>query len=258
MSHLTTYQPPKSANRFLSWFLKDELLEEVEGDLFEHYQVLREGMSKRRAFWVYWFHVLHFLRPFAIKKIGQKSTQIFMLKTYFKFASRSIWKERGYSLMNVLGLTTGIAAGMLLFLYVQSENSVNTFHQDLDQVYQVMMNQKFPGGIITYEDNPRPLVTVFADEMPEVEYMAAFTWTEERLFIADEQGRKASGRWASEDFFHVFGLNFIEGDIENSLTSPTEVFISKSFKERIFGSENALFKSIKMDGWGPFQIGGVF
>ncbi len=258
MSTYSTYQPPKSANRFLSWFLKDELLEEVEGDLFEHYQVLREDMSKRRAFWAYWFHVLHFLRPFAIKKFGQNSNHIFMFNTYFKFASRSIWKERGYSLMNILGLTTGIAASMLLFLYVQSEKSVNTFHKDLDQVHQVMMHQTFPGGILTYEDNPGPLVTVFADEMPEVEYMAAFTWTEERLFISDEQGYKASGRWASEDFFHVFGLDFIEGEIKNSQTSPTEIYISKSLKERIFGNEKALSQSIEMDGWGQFQIAGVF
>jgi ABC-type antimicrobial peptide transport system permease subunit len=258
MSKYSTYQPPKSANRFLLWFLKDELLEEVEGDLFEHYQVLREEMSSRKAFWVYWFHVLHFLRPFALKKFGQNSNHIFMFNTYFKFASRSIWKERGYSLMNVLGLTTGIAASMLLFLYVQSEKSVNTFHKDLDQVHQVMMNQTFPGGIITYEDNPGPLVTAFADEMPEVEYMAAFTWTEERLFIVDEQGYKASGRWASEDFFHVFGLDFIEGDIENSSSSPTEIFISKGLKERIFGREDALYQNIEMDGWGQFQIAGVF
>lgn len=181
-----------------------------------------------------------------------------MVKNIFKTAFRIFWKERAYSVMNILGLTVGIAASMLLLLYVQSEKSVNQFHKDIDNIYQVMEHQTSLGGIDTHEDNPGPLVTVFKDEMPEVEYMATFTRSFKILFSKADQGYQETGRFASEDFFQIFDVDFIEGQKENSLTEPTTVYISKSMKERLFGSKPALTESIVVDGWGQFQVGGVF
>ena len=181
-----------------------------------------------------------------------------MVKNVFKTALRVFWKERGYSLMNILGLTVGLTSSMLLLLYVQSEKSVNTFHKDLDNIYQVMMHQTYVDGIYSFESNPGPLVTAFKDDMPEVEYMAAFTWPEDVLFIKDGQGYKEEGRWVSEEFFEVFEVDFIEGQKENALRDRSEVFISKSMKERIFGAQKAFSETIEVNGWGQFKIGGVF
>ncbi|OEK03890.1 hypothetical protein BFP97_15235 [Roseivirga sp. 4D4] len=181
-----------------------------------------------------------------------------MVKNIFKTALRVFWKERGYSAMNILGLTVGIAASMLLLLYVQSEKAVNGFHQDIDNIYQVMQHQTYPSEIYTYESNPGPLVTVFKDEMPEVDYMAAFTWTEEMLFVLNGEGYRETGRFASEDFFQIFDVEFIEGSKEGSLREPTDIYISESVKKRIFGNTNSLSKTIEVSAWGNFRIAGVF
>ena len=88
--------------------------------------------------------------------------------------------------------------------------------------------------------------------------MAAYTWEYELLFIHEDERHKVSGRWASEDFFSIFSVDFIEGSKENSLTSPSEVYLSKSTKERLFGEEPALSKTIEIDGYGSYQVAGVF
>lgn len=234
--------------------------EDILGDLDEYYESNFSKKGKRYADRKFFIDVILLFRLSLLRKRLNTQQIIYtaMVKNIFKTAFRVFWKERGYAFMNILGLTVGIAASMLLLLYVQSEKSVNQFHKDIDRIYQVMEHQTYPREIRTYEDNPGPLVTVFKDEMPEVEYMAAFTRSEKMLFSKGDQGYQETGRWASEDFFQIFDVDFIEGQKESSLTEPTTVYISKSMKERLFGSKPAITESIEVDGWGQFQVGGVF
>lgn len=181
-----------------------------------------------------------------------------MVRNIIKTAFRVFWKERGYATLNILGLTVGIAASMLLLLYVESEKSVNAFHKDINNIYQVMEHQTYSDVTFTYESNPGPISDYFVEDMPEVEYMAAYTWPEERLFRINGQSFKETGRVASKDFFHIFEVEFIEGAKEKSLTDPTKIYLSQSVKERIFGNEPALSKTMNVDGWGEYQVAGVF
>lgn len=181
-----------------------------------------------------------------------------MFRTIIKTALRVFWKERAYALLNVLGLTVGITASMLLLIYIQGEKSYDQFHADIDRIYQVMENQDYSGTVFTTSANPGPLKDAMKEAMPEVEYFAQFTWEQERLFINGDQSFKETGRVASEDFFQIFSVNFIEGSVEKSLTEPTVLYISKSLKEKIFGDQSALEKSLTVNGWGEYKVGGVY
>lgn len=182
-----------------------------------------------------------------------------MVKNIITTALRVFWKERGYSILNISGLTVGIATSLMLFLYTQDEKSVNLFHKDVDRIYQVMEHQRYSGGyVLTTTANPGPLKDAFKAEMPEVEYIAQVSWEEERLFITGDQSYKSQGRVASEDFFHVFDFPFIVGNQENSLTTPGAVYISESFAERMFKTTAVLDKTVQVNGWGEYIIGGVF
>lgn len=181
-----------------------------------------------------------------------------MFRTIIKTALRVFWKERAYALLNVLGLTVGITASMLLLIYIQGEKSYDQFHTDVDRIYQMMENQDYSGTVFTTSANPGPLKDAMKEAMPEVEYFAQFTWEQERLFINGDQSFKEKGRIASEDFFQIFSVNFIEGSLEESLTEPTVLYISKSLKEKIFGDQSALEKSLTVNGWGEYKVGGVY
>ncbi|MCO6359082.1 ABC transporter permease [Roseivirga pacifica] len=181
-----------------------------------------------------------------------------MFKTIIKTALRVFWKERAYAFLNILGLTVGLTASMLLLVYIDGERSVNQFHEKIDRMYQVMEHQNYSGTIFTTTANPGPLKDALKAEMPEVEHFAQFTWEQERLFKLDGQSFKESGRVASEDFFHVFSTKFIEGTKENSLAEPSVLYISESLKNRMFGERQALGASVTVNGWGEYKIGGVF
>ena len=182
-----------------------------------------------------------------------------MVKNIFITALRVFWKERGYSVLNISGLTVGIATSLMLFLYIQDEKTVDHFHKDIDRIYQIMEHQRYSGGyVLTTSANPGPLKEAFKAEMPEVEYITQLTWEQERLFIIGDQSYKSQGRVASEDFFHVFDFPLIEGNKENSLTAPDVAYISESLAERMFKTTAILDKTVRINGWGEYKIGGVF
>ena len=110
------YTSPKSADRFLEWFCKGELLEEIKGDLFENYQIELTEKGRWKAGISYWYHVLNFLRPFAFKRKRQNSNTTIMYRSYFKFALRNMRKHKLNSSMNLLSLSVGMACFIFIFI----------------------------------------------------------------------------------------------------------------------------------------------
>jgi len=248
------------ATRIFRLFCQPDFQEDILGDLDEYYEQNLERKGKHYANFKYLIDVLLLFRLSLLREKWSTQNPIYftMVNTILKTALRVFWRERGYALLNVMGLTVGLTASILLLLYVESEKSVNTFHRDLDQVYQVMEHRNYSGIINSSESTPGPLNTAFKDDFPEVEAMAAYTWPEELLLSIGDQRQRETGRWASEDFFQVFSVNFIEGNAQNALTSPDQLYLSKSAKERLFGDASALAQTIEINGWGSFQIAGVF
>lgn len=241
-------------------YCHSDFQEDILGDLDEYYQqnLKRKGRSYANVKFFIDILLLFRLSLLRDKWLHQNSMFFTMFNTIFKTALRVFWRERAYALLNVLGLTVGLTASTLLLLYVESERSVNGFHRDLDQIFQVLEHQTYADGIGTTESNPGPLNTTFKDDFPEVKAIAAYTWTYDLLFVREDQRHKSSGRWASEDFFEVFSVDFIEGSKDNALTSPSQLYLSRSIKERLFGKEPALSQTLEIDGFGTFQVAGVF
>ena len=161
--------------------------------------------------------------------------------------------------MNIMGLTVGICASLLLFLYIQDERSVNKFHENHERIYQVMENQVYAGNnIVTTTANPGPLMEPLKQEMPEIEHMVQLSWEEEKLFVLGDRTFKEKGRAVSSDFFELFTFPFVEGSDEGSLVAPDVGYISESLAKKMFGQEPALDKTFTVTGWGDFKVGGVF
>ncbi|GAB5526917.1 MAG: ABC transporter permease [Roseivirga sp.] len=246
--------------RIFKGFCHRDFQEDILGDLEEYYQQNRDKRGRSYANFKFLIDVLLLFRLSLLPEKWSTQNPIYftMVNTIFKTALRIFWRERGYALLNVLGLTVGLAASTLLLLYVKSEKSINQFPKDLDQIYQVMENRSNSGITHTFEYTPGPLNTTFEDDFPEVEAMAAYTWSNDLVFTLADRSQRLSGRWASEDFFRVLDLDFIEGNAQDALTSPSEIYLSGSAKERLFGTEPALAQTLEIDGWGTFQVAGVF
>lgn len=133
--------PPKLGQKILLYFLRDELAEEVLGDLDEKFHATRKTKSLLKARLNYWYQILNYLRPFAIRKSKPSySNQYAMFQNYFKIGWRNLFKNKGYSLINIGGLATGMAVAMLIGLWIHDELSFNKYNQNYDRIAQVLQH----------------------------------------------------------------------------------------------------------------------
>lgn len=175
-------------------------------------------------------------------------------------------KDRQFSLLNLLGMSTGLACALLIWLWVADERSVDKYNEKDGQLYQVMANLKTDGAIKTMEYTPGILAKALKDQFPEIQYsvsMLPASWFSGKGVIADgETHIKAGGQYVSKDYFDVFTCPFIEGDRSRVLSDKASVAISEDLATKLFNTPgNALGKTIHWDQGdfsGPYVVTGVF
>jgi len=170
------HQPPKLANQFLEWILKEDLVEEVLGDLEEKFYRNISHQTIRRAKLNYWYQTLNYLRPFAIRNnLITNYNPFFMWQHNLKLSFRNFQRNKSAFLINLIGLSTGLAGVILIALWVYDEWRFDKFHEYGDRLYQVMENQNYDGEIFTLGHSAGLLAEAITAEIPEVEQAIAVT-----------------------------------------------------------------------------------
>jgi putative ABC transport system permease protein len=262
-------RPPKYALKFLRWFCREDYIEEIEGDLSELFKKQYE-CSPIKAKWKFTWSVLKYFRPDFIKKIKltyhANSTAMFrhnLLITY-----RNFLRYKSSFLINLTGLSTGLACTLLIYLWVADELSVDKFHKKEEQLYQVLINFQHPEGIKTRENTSARLGEALLQEMPEVESAvtinAVNNWINGEGVITHEDKRiKVKGIFASKDYFNVFSWHLIQGNKDQVLADRNGVVISESLAKRIFNTTDDIIGktftwNMRMRFEGLPHITGVF
>jgi putative ABC transport system permease protein len=253
------YRPPKLADRFLGWFCKNEILEEVKGDLHEFYLIEREEKTKRKANLVYWYHVLNFLRPFALKTKTQNLINTVMFKNNLKIASRVLRRNKFYSFLNLSGLSVGVACCLLIFLFVRDEYSFDKHHENHEQIFRVVTDFKVGEREILQPRAPAVLAKHVAASIPEVEYagrIMAGSFTSV-IDLGEKQLQIKNATYATSEILKIFTIPFVEGNPEGALDDPKTVVISESMAAHLFPNENAFGKTVAFNS-DDFIIKGIF
>jgi hypothetical protein len=132
--------------------LRDDLAEEVEGDLEEQFYNMLEETSSFRVKLNYWYQVLKYLRPFAIKHAKSANLNYHTLVRHnFIISFRNFKRYKSTFLINLTGLSTGLACAVLIYLWVNDELSVDRFNEKDNRLYQVLQNMPNADGIRTIE-----------------------------------------------------------------------------------------------------------
>ncbi|MCE7992963.1 MAG: FtsX-like permease family protein [Roseivirga sp.] len=263
-NHIT---PPRLATKLLLWFLKDDLAEEVRGDLEEKFHQTTSRHSAFRAKRNYWYQVLSYMRPFALKNNRSiHSNQTAMFKHNLLISYRSFLRFKSTFFINLTGLTCGLAGTLLIYLWVADEVSMDKFHEKENRIYQVMRNMDRNGGITTTAYMPGRLADELITNYPEVE-AASMVWppnffgSNGYLSFEDSQF-KASAQFVDEDFLRIMSFPLIEGNSTNILQSKTEVLISETLANKVFGStDNLIGKTLHWNegrATGDYLISGIF
>src|SRR5450432_3043301 len=143
-----------------------------------------------------------------------------MFKNYFKTTFRSLWKNKGYSFLNIFGLAIGIACAGLIFLWVEDEVNYDSNNLNKDRLYLVKTNDKVDDGVFTHSSTPGPMGPAMLATMPGIAKTCRATEGQApSLFRIGDKAVYASGRYAEPSLFSMFTLPFTEGNAGNALNN---------------------------------------
>lgn len=183
-----------------------------------------------------------------------------MVWNYLKIAWRNLWRNKFFSAINIGGLALGISFSLLIMLWVQNELSVDAFHQNGQQLYQVYEREYYNNNITGDYDTPGPLAVELKKNIPEIKY--ATTLQEENnlnTFRAGSKIIKMEGTAAGEDLFKMFSYRLLAGNAATALSSITGMAISHKMAIAFFGSpERAMGKTLRFENTRDFMISAVF
>ncbi|HKZ38800.1 MAG TPA: ABC transporter permease, partial [Chryseolinea sp.] len=243
--------PPQFPQRILLLFLRDDLAEEVLGDLEEKFYFLLKTKSLFNARLNYWYQVIHYIRPFAIRKSRPVYLNRYaMYQSYFKIGWRNLLKNKGYSFINISGLSIGIASSLLIFLIVRQEYSFDKFHAKADRIYRVETTKVEIGS--TFAGTPTGVLASLRNDFQGIEKVGAVVQVQGKV-VGIEQGTavdkyKESVAFIENELFHILDFQWLKGNPETELNAPNTIILSESYAQKFFGvSDKALGKYIHFD-----------
>lgn len=180
-----------------------------------------------------------------------------MIKTFFKTALRSLWKQRSFSLLNIAGLATGIACAALIFLWVEDELNYNDYFVNKENLYQVMQNQNYDGKIYTFSAQPGLLAPAMQQEIPGIRQVARTTWGDRSLFHFGDKSLYGFGMNVDSSFLTMFNLEFLHGNAATAFHQPFSLVLTESMAKKLFNATDVVGKTLKVDNADDYEIGGV-
>ncbi|GAB4017218.1 ABC transporter permease [Spirosoma koreense] len=248
-------------------------MEEVLGDLHEEFNWQLDRVGERRARWRYWRDVIGFIKPFAIKRkqtvgtshyrrFDEYSSSLFspaMFRNYVRTAWRNLVKNRFYSLINMTGLTAGLAVGILILLWVQDELSFDRFHQQTSQIYRLENWAGTGTSRQIWQSTVAPIAEKGKSELPEIKdavrlsYNGMFNLFKYRNKTLNE----VRTQFADPSLFSVFTFPLIQGNPAKPFPDSHSIVLTESTAKRYFGDDNPIGKILVSDDNTSLKVSGV-
>ncbi|MEC5143273.1 ABC transporter permease [Chitinophaga sp. 212800010-3] len=165
-----------------------------------------------------------------------------MLINYLKVACRHLLKNGRFTVLNLIGLSTGLACALLIYLWVHDERSVDKFHTNNSHLFRVLENKPHEKGIETSPGMPGLLAETITTTMPEVVTATVSTppgWFQKILLTTENKSLKAAGIFADRHYLEVFSYPLIEGNAQLALGNRNGVVVTAALAKRLFGSTGA-------------------
>ena len=181
-----------------------------------------------------------------------------MIKNYIIVTWRNIIANKALSFLNILGLTSGLFCFLLIYLWISSENSINKYHANIDELHSVYL-QSSDGTTFGYGTSSL-LYKELKIKVPEIEKATGTSnFSRNSTFSHKNKVLKQNGKFVSEDYFEMFSFKILEGNASNSLNAPNQIAISKEMAELFFGnSENAIGQTLTYENSRELKVSMVF
>lgn len=180
-----------------------------------------------------------------------------MIKNYLKIAWRNLIRNKSFSLLNIVGLSIGLAVTALILIWISFEVGIDQFHENKDRIYQVYNKAPVDGELWTWNSTPKVMASVIKKDYPEVEAVSRFYYDTPLLFAKGDKRIKSTGTIVDPDFLKIFSFPLLEGTVETVLDGVNSVVITETFAEKMFGNEPAVGKMVKVDNADSFMVTGI-
>lgn len=263
------HKPPGVFLKFFRWYCHPKLVDHIEGDLLEDYNQRFRKSGKRRADVRFMIDVLLLFRRRIIRPVeGYRNLNTYgMYGSYLKVGWRNLIRQRMYSAIKVGGFALGIAACILISLFIQDELNYDRHYPDADRIYRVVGVYNDNGEVMKGVHFQPPMASALVEDYIEIEKAGRYNNVE--LFgAANAQVRRSDQAenlyeehiaYTDQDLLDIFKLPFVHGNPARALAEPNSIVITRTRAEKYFPGENPLGKSliINDDTKNPYTIGGV-
>jgi putative ABC transport system permease protein len=251
--------PPKLATWVLQKFLREDLFEDVSGDLDEKFQKIVETHSVRKARLNYWRQVIFYMRPFAFKRIHYTNQNSYsMYRSYFTSSLRNMKKNKLHAFINIAGLTVGLAVAMVIGLWLKDELSFEKHFANYEKAGRILQNVTNNGVVETWWSLPMPLSEELRKNYGDnFKHVVLMTSPQPNLLTFNDKNLSRSGIFAEPDFPHLFSLEMIHGSA-NALKEQSSILLSASTAKMFFGEDDPMGKVLILNKEITVNVGGVY
>lgn len=181
-----------------------------------------------------------------------------MFKNYFLVAIRHLKRQPGYALLNILGLTIGIASALLIILYLNQETSFDKHHPNAENIYRISADITEPDNAFRWAVSQPPLGKTVKEEFQEIKQFTRFAGGGNTRFRYDNRNYEAENWYLVDStVFEVFKVDFIQGDPETALAGPNSIVLSKTLAEKVFKGENPMGQLLETERF-SYKVTGIY
>ncbi|WP_031530892.1 ABC transporter permease [Dyadobacter crusticola] len=172
-----------------------------------------------------------------------------MIDNYLKIASRNLWRHRGFSTINVLGLAIGMSACFLICLYVNFESSYDKFHSKSDRIFRIVTDietsneTSHKGSSWAYGPN-------MAKDFPEIETFVRLSRVSFLVRKGDAKFQEEKTLFADSTLFKVFDFKLIRGNAHSALRAPLSIVFTETAAKKYFGEADPIGQTVLLDAEG--------
>src|SRR6185312_3306674 len=181
-----------------------------------------------------------------------------MFKNFFKTTIRSLWKNKGYSFLNIFGLAIGIACAGLIFLWVEDELNWDQFNTKKDSLYRIRENQKYDTYVATFGSTPAPMAPAMQHEIPGIANTCRIIGYSTKLITIGNKSMYAFPNYADASLFSMFTFPFVQGNAKTAFKELHSMVVTQATAKKFFGDEkNIIGKTVRVDNKQDYVITGV-
>jgi putative ABC transport system permease protein len=253
------HHPPSWAQRFVEWYCKPGLVEDLMGDLNEYFERNVRSIGPRRAKLIYIIDAFKFFRSYTVRtpKFVNLFINWIMIGSYIKTSARNLMCNKLFSFINIVGLAISMSVGLLLIAFVLNLRSYDRFNENGERIYRIT-------NVVTsnQEQNSKYASTsiktgkLIREKMTGIEEVAIVR----NDFLQDakvgDHILPINGFWAEPSLFRILTLPMLEGNPDLALQDPYSIVLTETAAKKLFGNESGLGKTIRCETI-DYQVTGI-